>query len=68
MLTVDPITATTTGSTDATATIAVTDSATPLHAVMLMHIAKTKCTHAMTYASAMEPYMPEVVITSHTYH
>ena len=68
MLTVGPISTATTGRTDATATITATGSDTPLHDVMLMHIAMTKCTHAVTYASAMGPYMFTVIHASHKYH
>ena len=66
-LTVDPTIAATTGSTDETTIITATDSATQLHAFMLMHIAKTKRTHAVMYASIMDPFMSTVVRASHKY-
>ena len=55
MLTVGPIPATTTGNTEATATITATDSVAPLRAIKLMHMTNTKCTHAMTYEGAVVP-------------
>jgi hypothetical protein len=39
-----------------------------LHVVTLMHSAMVKCTHIMTYASAMEPNTSNVIRVSHKYH